>query len=785
MYILSGLVALLLCSIPASGYDLRGRIIHVGYPASGTDPLAQGADHYCVGRWTPINVELTNEEGDLFTGWIQVEQKDRDGDRILARKTVGFRGSRRDYLYIPGGVYERPDQFEVRVFEENGRLAPLHDGRGEPTPSLTPENQLLPVPPEARVVIDFSEAPVTFLRALVADERIIRDTVVARSSPDQMPDNVAGLDMADIIVWDEADPTRLKAPELQALIKWVERGGKLVLGVARTVEEVNQSPLADLLPARPGPVENLSTTDALAEDAREMLWGDTAAQRVFDPALPCCPLTPELLSPDARSLLPLRPESGERLLAAERPYGEGAIVLVPVGLRDLLRQAELKEPFLRQVLTIRRRPADPRDEPATHIGELDLFQRYLVRLTGFQITASVYFLLAFLFAALYIAAATGGSWVWLKHIGRTRHAWISFAAITIVASGISLVAVRLIRGIGRDVEEFTIVDGRAGSSEVAATSFFGLKTATHAELDLDVPPDWLNPDESPPGVASLWPLPATPDPFLQNVFSTPQSYEIVPDTGELHRVPLRATLKQFQAFWGGTMDGQLHARLVRVGTGPTELDTGSWIENRLGCDLDNCYLFVAARDFAEDLPDRSRTINVYPLGTMEADQKLLVHAALAAQQSAASGSASAGNSQKRAEPVRLFDAHRQWLSTFTRRMQYTGFGGGDEEEEVELDTETIATVVLLLTTFEEIDPYELDQRQRLVTRSIGTRLDRSDRITRDQALFVGFGRDPGPARLCWRRPREEPGGWRALSPARSRVVYRMAIPIEEPSPDGI
>ena len=128
---------------------LRGRVLRVGFPASGQDLLEQGTDHYRPGRWTPVLVELTNDDGDLFDGSIEVRQTDRDGDEVVAREEVAVRGTRRFFLYVPAGVFQRDfsvgagqtgarSPFAVRVFDRDGRLAPLFDDSGQPIGGLIP-----------------------------------------------------------------------------------------------------------------------------------------------------------------------------------------------------------------------------------------------------------------------------------------------------------------------------------------------------------------------------------------------------------------------------------------------------------------------------------------------------------------------------------------------------------------------------------------------------------------------------------------------------------------------
>ena len=97
---------------------------------------------------------------------------------------------------------------------------------------------------------------------------------------------------------------------------------------------------------------------------------------------------------------------------------------------------------------------------------------------------------------------------------------------------------------------------------------------------------------------------------------------------------------------------------------------------------------------------------------------------------------------------------------------------------VKIDAEKSVSALLLLTAFSEIDQRDLSQRGG-IDRSQGQRLDRSRYLTRNTALLVGFSKDPGPARLCWRKAGTERGGWKPIDPSQSNVMYRIAIPVNE------
>ncbi|MHC4674618.1 MAG: hypothetical protein ACYTBZ_19210, partial [Planctomycetota bacterium] len=448
---------------------LRGQIVHVGFPASGQDPYARGADQYRLGCWTPVTVELTNEDRDLFTGYIEVRQIDRDGDEIVCKQDVGVRGTRRYFLYVPAGKVENHEQFAVRVFDNDGNLAQIYNQGNEKVSELIPPRNISQIPNEAIVILNISEKPIKPLDLLAGNQDLVRELVVARSAPKDLPHNVAGLEMIDIIVWDAVDPSQADLPQQMAIIEWTKRGGLLVLGVGRNWEMVNKSRLGKILPAK---IRKSASTQEIPELA-EALFGASDADADLTKPLTYCQITTETLATDARVIIPEQHKDTDRLFVTTRPCGRGRVILVAAELRDLFYHGKQNENFLAQILGIHRQK-QTQDNQNVYI-QPNLFT-YVEKLIGFQITAGLYLLFAFIFVSFYILTATAGSWSLLKRKNLIQHNWSAFTVVALLASAISLIAVQVIRGYGRQVQELTIVDATAGKYQASATSYLGLKT---------------------------------------------------------------------------------------------------------------------------------------------------------------------------------------------------------------------------------------------------------------------------------------------------------------------
>ncbi len=754
---------LLLClAADAEAVQLRGKIERVGLPGSSQDVTASGSDFYRPGCWTPILVELTNLDGDLFQGTLTVEQFDRDGDIVVAHPAtaVAVRGTRSYYIYVPGSVQQSPDGFGVKAFAEDGRLVPLQDDKAETVRVLKPPRTLAPVAPHARVILDISEVGVRQLNNLVHDKKLVRELVVTRLSATALPDQVAGLDMVDIIVWDGADPSALDPAQLDALVEWTQRGGMLVIGVSRKWELLAKSRLGDLLPAKlSGAAESMSLTD---------LQGSLFdLPPVLNEPLTFTPVTKQTVAPDTLYVVPESPQETSQLYITQRPCGQGTIVLSSALLQDLLAHAAVPAGFLREILATRTNPRA--DEDMSNKMPADIF-RHVEQLTGFRLETGLYFLVAFLFVVVYILIATAGSWAWLKRRSMVAYAWPAFGVVAAVSSGLSLAAVQVIRGAGSQVQQLTVIDARAGSQSARALYYAGLKTASHTLLDVCVPQRWQDANDEMREISGgLLPLGRSID-FSDNVtYAAGQRYEAVASLGQLRSVPLRATLKQFQGRWTGELPGTLNASLRTRSASTFQLDPTSWIQNDLPVDLNDCWLFVTARTAASvkvesgSRADRSNSIYGYRIGTLLAGQRLPWR------------DARARNDVAEIQTV-LSNLQRDWLSNL---RIYQTFQGTYEESDVEkITTSTQVSAMLALTLMDELDQSSSNADFK---KGRGRELDRSLALTPRMALFVGFTEDDaGPVRLCMRKAAGGTGSWTPVSVSEPRTVYRFSIPVSVP-----
>ncbi|GMU21754.1 MAG: hypothetical protein AMXMBFR13_18430 [Phycisphaerae bacterium] len=741
--------------------------MQLGFQGSGSES-ERGTDHVRVGCYTPITVELVNDEGDTFAGFLEARQKDRDGDEVVARRDIAVAGQREYRLYIPAGDVDERSPFTIRVLTGQGSLAEVHDDQNRPVRELAPERSIQPVKTDACVVLDISEPPVNTLGSLVGDTSLDRQVVVIRCAPGDLPDLPVGLEMADIIVWNSADPSVIDVGQRSALLEWTRRGGSLLLGVGRNWEIVSKSSLGETLPAK---LSTPETMDRLIEPWADGL-GDPI-QTALNPVLTYSPVRSEGLLPRALPVIPAEPKAEDPILLARSAFGRGDVLLATVDVRELLLQlpADRQKAFLLRSLGLRAKERTSGQQDSPYPRE-NLF-RFIEQRTGFQVTTQVYLMFAFVFVVGYVAVATGGSWAWLRQRKMIHHAWAAFAVVAVVASVVSLAAVQMIRGIGHRVEELTIVDGEAGSPAVVASTYLGLKTAAHTIVDLRLASPEQIDQESSAQISTLRPLAMNPFSYGGTTYTAGLRYEAVPLLGELRAVPIRATLKQFEGTWCGDLSGQITASIRQEGGG-TSLQPVSWIRNGLKADLDDCYLIAPVASMPWQVRRNMYEVKVYTFGKLAAGQR---KSWLDVQNEYASVAARPGAQQKLDNrAIDLTELQSRLLSRLNIRTHdpYGSPYRNQRLDSIEELTKQLPSALILASTFEDIPR---DQRSE-VTLSQGWRLDRSRDLTRQTALFIGFSSDPGPAALCWRDPDNRQGRWRPIESEDGRVVvYRVAIPV--------
>ena len=764
-----------------------GRIVHAGYPASMGHVVREGA-------WFPVVVDLSLDGQAAFDGYLRVGQPDKDGDIACDRVPVQLRADpgapRRYVLYAVAPPRTAGElSITVDVLDSEGTVVELFsEAAGELARTLKPPQPPLYVPHvDGYVILELSGRGAGRITALVSPDqydKYDRPIVLAHIQPEDLPDRWLGLEMVDCVVWEAADATELSLAQVDALVHWVRQGGVLMVAAARTADTLAKSEALDpILPVRVGPVVAAAKLPVLRRRLLNVPWSEEDQNwESFEERLPVLRCETR---PGAETVV--REEQLDATVVARWGVGRGRVVFVGAELRDLFRgRGTSPVEFFKRSLHLRRPRYRPEDypEPGELFGPLE-------NVVGFRRSTGLYLLGAVLFSIVYVGVATFGSWAFLRGRGWTRQAWSVFGVVAAVGSVLSLLAVGGMRGVGRTLHQLSVVDAWVGRPEATASVYLGLKTGTYSRLDLWLPADYTHEQEPQATGCFLKPMPSGATALAPSgSYADPIRYRLVPASGEVHDVPVRATLKQFEGRWAGrlrrTVEAEVRVRewadrsddlvdtdeepVVARGVGP-----GSTITNHLDQALTSCFILHPLRNVfvgPVDQTPRSPQIRVFPIGDIGAGEQI----DLAERMYATRGSRSGGR-----VPVKTWSRWTLGESIRNWGAEVRGVLAGGSDVAPNVDLALHEAALMLLSVLGEHNPVDVqgkfgrgyDYRRRHCRQ-----LDRSDELTTDVVMLVGFTAEQGPVTLCTRAGGG--GAYKPLLADRAYTMYRFLIPVEGP-----
>ena len=748
--VLAGIV-LAGCARSASAV-VRAEIVHFGFPGA-MGPV------YRVGAWLPVVVDVSLENQQHFAGFLRIEQFDKDGDLCRNQVPVSLLadtgGRRRYWLYtLANPRRHRADGLRVQLLDEDERAVNVVcQGRESRyiTAAAPPED----IGWETRLILDLSEGIPSGVEDLArADQAGEWHEVVkvARLSAAGLPDRWQGLEVVDAIIWDRADPSRMSPAQLQALAEWVRMGGFLVIAASRTADTLARSTLGEILPVR---INGVLATQSLPDSQKQLLA--MTAETTYPTQIPAARAE---VREGAWKLYSERSLDSD--IATRRRVGRGSVIFLAVTIRDLCAGLEVDRTKLFSRLLELKSAHD-----AEGFGQMQTasLTSPLQTAVGFSTATVTYLFAAVIFGGAYVLLASIGSWGVLRQRGWLKQSWLVFALVAALASVFSVGAVQAIRGVGRTLHQLTIVDGEFGSTFVTATCYLGLKTGTHSSLDVWLSEDFPQQTEPKRSICTIKPLAQDPHAPASS-YSASLEYDLDPSQASLLGVPIRATLKQFEGRWQGTMDGKLTGKIHFDSLGITR---GSTIKNDLGIDLEECYLLAANQDmtYANSmalLPSRSLEIQIHPLGAIPNGAEIDAFRLTAFD--------AAGNpftdEELRKNRKSLARTHTSLAKDLAGVISLDFLA-----DKPQLSDSDIRNALLMLSTFNEYDPVGTDERAPLFVRPNCRHLDVSSLLTRQTAMLIGFSNTAGPVRLCVRSGQQP---FRAVQPDAAQTMYRILLP---------
>ena len=773
---------------PPARAQVEGKILRVGLFAGAPQMVRDGT-------WSFVEVGLRWRGDKPFAGELHVDQFDQDGDVVTSVMEVALTPDgewhTRQVYFVPHDI-ARNSAVHVKLFDDRGRLTKMLDERGTEVSDLA-SLPITELPPETCLIIDLSSDNLTLQhtfwldseRAGKSDPQNARK--VRRLSAEELPQRAQGLEAADAIIWDNADPRKLSEQQINALVGWVQSGGRLVITAGTRWQALAESRLADALPVTITGVSEVREAQEFTDLVQSDDFSVELDKFYNKNGIARCQMTPRATG------LPMPASCANEQIAYRRFIGRGEIVFVGASLRELLpvpaRLARVDDeggigvslgpiegdPFLRAcevviAKTFLSLASDVPQNPNAY-GRLghDLFQG-VRRSVAYESLSGAFLVFAILFAMAYTIAAAGGTYWYLNRRSKKHLCWVAFAVVGIVGSGIGTAMVWALRGVTTQLWQTTVVDAHAGVAAAEATSLFGVKTPDHTRLSLRLPQGaGDNPLEERFG--SLQPMPTVPSQeSFDSRFVASENYRSMLAGVQLTEVPVRATLKEFAGTWEGPLGGALEAKLVaRLGPKYQEFDEPSFIRNNLGVDLHYCYLLETWATKPESgmaahligcffLGDLPKTGPASSLNAEALRQRLYF--------TSKSGAAE-GDSATRIDKYPLLrDKAKNWWDQVAPSLIGTGenqLRGG------ELGADDEYYSLLLLSVFNALEPDNQDSVRR---RSHGRSLDCTSWLTNRTAVLVGWSEDAPPAKL-------EING-RIQRPNRTRTMYRFLIPVDRP-----
>lgn len=771
-------------AVPSAFGTIEVNVTRVGFPSLQSDVVRPG-------RWAPVLVDIALVNQAEAHGVARVSQPDIDGDRPYDEVPFHLRaengGSQRLVLYVLPSYGETAIQ--VDFFDESGEALPVVS-QGVMTFPARPAQQPTPLPDDDLLVLSVSTGtigPLAELGDAIRQQHLARGIHVGHIGPTDLPEHWFGLEAVDVIVWDDADPADVTERQWQALVDWTGHGGILVVAASRTAASLALSPhIATRLPVDLGEVA--AVTDLPAMRRRMMTTLDTADRPIdsgppwweapYDPPIPIVRCRAR---PGAASLMDVQESpsltADEVDLLTYRGWGRGGLFFLGVTLRDLFRGGgDIRDFFLLLA------PNPKLTQPDRGMGAPQSLFAPVVSAVSFATSGGVYLVFAMLFSIGYFLAATFGSWAALGARGWRHHSWSGFAIVGLAASLLSVLIVNAVRGLGDSLHQISVVDLEAGSARGWGTSYFGLKTGIDRRMDVWLPADALSAESPGQSTCFLRPLPASAQETNIAGFADPEPYRLIPASAVVNDVRIRGTLKRFEGRWDGTVAGHVDAGIT-VKRRAIQLEPGSFVINRLGVDLRDCYLLHTTSEAEPGRGFRAADIYAHPLGEIKQGARI----DLAEVCYARPPEQTLADFLKRRS---LQTMHAAWAGELRSRVQNIGRRGAIDMP-TPLGSEEAA--LLLLATLGEYDPAE-DRTMfaqafgKSWSRDRARQLDLSPWLRPSTVVLMGFADDPGPARL-FRRVGDRPFAPMEPDARRARTLYRIRIPVtimasEAPSPSN-
>ena len=285
--------------------------------------------------------------------------------------------------------------------------------------------------------------------------------LIVSFGPEDLPERVEAWNALDRIIWQDVDSTTLTPAQLDALRGWIAGGGRLVIA-GGTAGPGSLSAFPDtLLPFRPD-----ATTD-VAPASLVAVLGEAPEGATDLPALSGTLIGGRILA-----------EAGDRVIAAERSYGSGAVSIIGFDpTASWIADTNLADGLWRRLL-----PSRSAGGPV--VGDDSQFVSAASQLPSLALPP-VGGLIALLGA--YILLIGPINYLVLRRLDRREWAWVTMPILIVAFAAGSYGFGSLLRGSELIINEVAIVRGAPGATDGIAQVYLGVFSPSRASYQLKVP----------------------------------------------------------------------------------------------------------------------------------------------------------------------------------------------------------------------------------------------------------------------------------------------------------
>ncbi len=403
------------------------------------------AGHARVGSWMAVSVRLKNDGppivGELRLGGVQGTSRfgvavdlptQSDKTYVLHAQPPAF-GREIDIVLVDGTTTLATQKVQFAVHEANQLVVGVIAER----------------PQDLIATID-----------LLPNQSQIAP-IILPLQPTDLPERVEAWQAIDRLIWQDIDSGTLSPAQLAALRGWIAGGGRLIIVGGSTGPGALAAFSDDLLPYRPAATIDVAATS---------LAGLLGAAPADAPDLPA--LSGALIA--GRSLAVV----GDRVIAAERTVGSGAVALIGFDpSTEWIAAADVADGFWRRLIPAR----SNQSLSLTNDGDLVNAVAQLPALALPPVTG------LFAILGLYILLVGPINYLVLKRLGKREWAWATIPAlIAIFAIGAYGFGASL-RGSSIIVNEVALVRGAPGTTDGTAQVYVGVFSPTRGTYQLRFP----------------------------------------------------------------------------------------------------------------------------------------------------------------------------------------------------------------------------------------------------------------------------------------------------------